>query len=418
MVTEPPVLGSQLLGTAELGHEALRAPVDGPFRFVAAPGALFQLDAPDRFAARVSPSSPLVTNLSPDHLRVYAAFSEPITLAMAQDELFPWFDPEEVQRLGDELMEWDLLRIYGLDRIITDGFGSVDTHVPMVADLARVSAYARAISRHVPGKSVAELGCGTGILSLLAAKAGARSVWAVEETNIIEVAREVFRANSTRCPVELVRGTASEHEPKEKVDVLIHEVFGLDPFDEGILTVLDDARERWLRPGGRLLPEGFTVWAMALAPDGEEASAGARIEQLERRWKLDLSPVCASLTEDFFVHPSPTTEVPPIERCMTDAEQVMAVDLYSCTVPDRVHLSLPMRKSGLVSQILLWFDIQLDNHTGLSTGPFSQCTHWGWQVHERIRPLAVKAGQSLHLEIEILVEDVGQTLRIVDARVG
>lgn len=400
-----------------MGLPALPVPDDGPFRFVAAPGALFQLDGPDRFAARVSPASPLITNLTPDHLRVYAALQRPMTLAAAQDELFPWFDPDEVQRLGDDLMAWDLVRIYGLERIITDGFGALDTHVPMVADVARVEAYARAISRHVPGKRVAELGCGTGILSLLSAKAGARSVWAVEETDIIRVADELIRTNSPTCPVELVRGTASEHAPDELVDVLVHEIFGLDPFDEGIMLALDDARDRWLKPGGRLLPNGFSVWAMALGPRAEIPSAEDRFASIEDRWRIDLGAVRAGVRAGFYAHPSPSSEPPAAERCLSHAVQILAVDLHNSYVPERCTVELPIVKNGEVAQVLMWFDIHLDERVRLSTGPFSACTHWGWQVHERMKSLPVRKGQGLHLDIDMLVEDVGQSVRIADARV-
>ncbi len=403
--------------TTEASGNAAAAPINAPFRFRAARAAVFQLEGPDRFTARGSVSSPLVTNLNPDHLRVFAAFGEPTTLARAQEELYDWYEPEEVQRLGDELLENDLLHVVGLDRCLADGFGKVDAHFPMVADVARVDGYAAAIYRHVRGKDVAELGCGSGILTVLAALAGARSVWAVEETDIIEAARGLVAANAPHVPISLVRGEACDHEPPRTVDVLVHEIFGLDPFDEGVLGAIADARARWLKPGGRLLPTGFSVWAMALDEPAEgPLPAGVRLTALEDRWSIDLGPLRELATDGLFVHPSPLYAEPPDRERITAPTKLFYVDLTDPQVPSVLSCQLPVRTDGAVSRIITWFDIQLDETLVLSTGPLGPHTHWGWQLHERLESLPVKAGQTLHLEVMVDIEDTGESLRVRSLR--
>jgi len=66
----------------------------------------------------------------------------------------------------------------------------------MIGDSARFNAYAKAISRSVrPGDVVAEIGCGPGVFSLLACRAGANRVYAIETEDIIDVARQIAVAN-------------------------------------------------------------------------------------------------------------------------------------------------------------------------------------------------------------------------------
>src|SRR5204863_7249091 len=102
-------------------------------------------------------------------------------------------------------------------------------------------------------RRVAEIGCGTGILSIFAAQAGARSVVAIEESRIAEVAAKMFAANGVDGTVELKLGNSRDLDVGEPVEVAIHEILGNDPFGDSILPVLIDAR-RFLAPGGRFLP--------------------------------------------------------------------------------------------------------------------------------------------------------------------
>ena len=132
-------------------------------------------------------------------------------------------------------------------------------HFMMVRDTVRVSAYRRAIFRHCRDKTVVEIGCGSGILSIFAAKAGARRVIAIEESGIADLAAAMFEANGVADRVELRRANSRDVSLDERADVIIHEVLGVDPFGENILPFIEDARERLLAPGGILIPSALEV---------------------------------------------------------------------------------------------------------------------------------------------------------------
>lgn len=73
---------------------------------------------------------------------------------------------------------------------------TVTDHRRIVGDQGRVEAYAQALRRATrPGSVVADIGTGTGIMALLACRAGARRVYAIEPDDIIQVARALAQDN-------------------------------------------------------------------------------------------------------------------------------------------------------------------------------------------------------------------------------
>lgn len=140
----------------------------------------------------------------------------------------------------------------------------LDEHRHYLADRARVDAYARAIAEVVhPGVVVLDLGCGTGILGLLACRAGASRVYAVEETELIEIARQVARANGFADRIVHFHAHSSHVTLPELVDVVVCDQGGRFGVDGTLLQDVEDARRRLLAPGGRTIPASIQV---ALAP--------------------------------------------------------------------------------------------------------------------------------------------------------
>ena len=131
----------------------------------------------------------------------------------------------------------------------------VDEHRQYLEDQARVSAYREAVGEVVrPGDVVLDLGSGTGILGLLACRAGARLVYSIEQGGMIGLAREVSRANGFEGRMVFVKGHSTRVDLPEKVDVVVCDQIGRFGFEAGILQVFEDARRRFLKPGGSLIP--------------------------------------------------------------------------------------------------------------------------------------------------------------------
>lgn len=380
-------------------------------------GAVFQLASADRFLALPSPASRPIFGITPAHLTVLASFVE----AGTADEIEALFtddpDMEPVSDLIEDLLGWNLLVVVDAERGHAAGFGHIESHLPMLADRARVETYAAAIRAGAPGRRVAELGCGAGILSLLAAKAGATSVYAVEETDIAEIASVVFRSNDVHDRIILDRANSFDVEPPAPVDLLIHELFGVDPFEEGVLASITDARRRWLAPGGRLLPSGFTVRACLVGGPGWMVGADqlAAISAMADTLGIDLEPVLRAGRK------GPTRRVdadltrPPREALRTTPADLIHVDLTTdLDVAKRSVHSLHAHTPGAAGAVLVWFDVHLDETHTLSTSPLAPTTHWGWQIWDLPLPLHIEADSTVTIELSLETEDGSAQLEVLD----
>ncbi len=86
-------------------------------------------------------------------------------------------------------------------------YGDLPMHRIMLRDSVRCEACRQALAKSVaPGDVVLDVGAGTGILSLFAAGAGARKVYAVERTGVVDVARQLIGANRVGRRVQIIYG--------------------------------------------------------------------------------------------------------------------------------------------------------------------------------------------------------------------
>jgi len=131
----------------------------------------------------------------------------------------------------------------------------LEEHLGYVADRIRLERFQTAIAQTLnAGDRVADLGCGSGILGLLCLQAGAGRVYGIDSTTMIEVARETFSRAGWAERATFVRGHSHRVVLPEPVDVVICDHVGYFGFDYGIVHTLQDARRRFLKPGGSLIP--------------------------------------------------------------------------------------------------------------------------------------------------------------------
>src|SRR5882724_7432250 len=131
----------------------------------------------------------------------------------------------------------------------------IEYHRTLLADRVRNAAFHAALARViVKGETtVADIGAGTGFLGFLAAKLGAKRVDLYEAAEIASVARKLLKHNRLpNCRIAQVHST--EVAEPERVDVVVCETLGNYPFEENIIATLNDARERFLTPGGVMIP--------------------------------------------------------------------------------------------------------------------------------------------------------------------
>jgi predicted RNA methylase len=160
---------------------------------------------------------------------------------------------------------------------------------------SRLDRYAQAIAVGVhPGDVVLDLGSGTGILTFLASAAGARLVYGIEASDVIACAELVAARRGLLDRVRFIHASSSAVILPERVDVIvadIHDTFGLQP--TGLRSFID-ARDRFLKPGGRLIPVSTQLLVAPVeAPDLYRRTVDVWREPVHG---VDFSPVRALAT--------------------------------------------------------------------------------------------------------------------------
>src|SRR5688572_14552112 len=136
----------------------------------------------------------------------------------------------------------------------------VEEHATYLADAVRMTAYRQALAARVtPGAVVVDLGSGSGILGLLACEAGASRVYSIDGGAMLEVARKHARHSGFGDRITFLRGHSEEVELPERADLVIADQMGSLGLWAGLLECFADARRRFLKPEGVLLPSKLRI---------------------------------------------------------------------------------------------------------------------------------------------------------------
>jgi protein arginine N-methyltransferase 1 len=145
----------------------------------------------------------------------------------------------------------------------------VDEHREYLSDTHRINAFQSAIRVVVrPGDVGLDLASGTGILGLLACQAGAARIYAIESGDIADIARRLAHENGFGDRISVINEHSTRVQLPEPVDFIVSDLAGRFGFEAGLFEILSDARRRFLKPGGALIPSAVSLW---IAP--VEASA-------------------------------------------------------------------------------------------------------------------------------------------------
>ena len=151
-----------------------------------------------------------------------------------------------------------------------DSYSHFNIHEDMLKDKIRTLAYMNAITKNphlFKNKIVLDVGSGTGILSMFAAKAGAKHVYAVEYANIADFSKKIIEDNGLSERVTVLKGKIEEIVlPVQKVDIIISEWMGYFLLYESMLDSVLFARDKYLNPDGMLFPDRAVLY-LAVAED-------------------------------------------------------------------------------------------------------------------------------------------------------
>lgn len=238
-----------------------------------------------------------------------------------------------------------------------------------LVDADRVAAYQRAIERYVkPGQVVVDVGTGSGLRAILAAKRGPSRLYAVDASRNLDTARWVARRNGL-SDIEFVRADSARFQPPEKVDVLLHEQMGDALFDAGLVPKLMKLRDRILAPGGRILPNRFEVFFEPVQLREE-----ARLPFIWNQRLPDVDFSCLQMLRDTLDPTYFTRFIRPhdVERRLCDPEPAFALDLETLrtgSLPQRLRLERPAVREGRVDGLCLFFRARFDSELSFDTFP-------------------------------------------------
>lgn len=283
--------------------------------------------------------------------------------------------------------------------VFFENFASLDVHRRMLADRPRIDAYAAALAAVVrPGMAVLDAGTGTGVLACLAARAGARVVYAVDQAEILGVAAEVVRASGLADRVRLVKGDFGAVELPEPVDVIVTETFGGLALAENGLDDVARAAARHLKPGGVIVPRGLSLW---VAPLGDPGPDTAALAGFTRQHDIALDALRPSA-----LHRAVTTAIPAAALAhpgLPFAELALGDATGLPHAVARGEVELPV-DTGTVYGLAAWFDLDLADGVCLSTGPAAPLTHWQQQLLPT-EPIPVSGSLSLSLSVAPAFDD-------------
>ncbi len=257
-------------------------------------------------------------------------------------------------------------------------YAEIEVHRTMICDRVRTEAFRRAINAAVrPGDIVLDVGAGSGILSMFAARAGAARVYAVERTTVAVLAQQLAAANGVADILQLIHGDVMDLELPERVDVIVSEWLGGFGIDEGMLAPVIAARDRWLKPGGVVVPRSVTAWA-ALVHDRYLAETVEFLRNnpygltLDGLVEMTVNEISYSGTFRHLTAGDRRSE--PGRLWTTDAD---LISLEQAQAPHEAETLLTVRDHGTANALALWFSADLAPGISLSIGPGDPPTHWG-----------------------------------------
>lgn len=350
-----------------------------------------------------------------DHLMVLNAFLTPTTFHEAHKTLSAFYEIsiQDLKTVLTQLLNLNILTIEQKTpaKIASamHGFASLVSQHNMVKDTVRVFSYKTAITNQVKNKRVIDLGCGTGILSIFAAKAGASSVVAIEESYIASLAQEMFKSNKIDHLVKLYNSNSKDVVIDKKADVLIHEIIGMDPLDENILIYIEDAKKRFLNKNGIMIPSRMEICCIAYEDElrGKIESEAALLGDL---YGVDFSSYVSKVKLTNEIEIDRNNE--KIKNQNLFGKKIISneVLLYDLNFSDdnlykalkKKKVSFKMNQDGTISGVLIYFKAHLSKEIILSTSPFAPNTHWGQKNKLFANFRQAKKNSIVNLEFEIV----------------
>ncbi|XP_013819735.2 PREDICTED: protein arginine N-methyltransferase 8 isoform X2 [Capra hircus] len=257
-----------------------------------------------------------------------------------------------------------------------DSYAHFGIHEEMLKDEVRTLTYRNSMyhNKHVfKDKVVLDVGSGTGILSMFAAKAGAKKVFGIECSSISDYSEKIIKANHLDNIITIFKGKVEEVElPVEKVDIIISEWMGYCLFYESMLATVIFARDKWLKPGGLMFPDRAALYVVAIE---DRQYKDFKIHWWENVYGFDMTCIRDVAMKE------PLVDIVDPKQVVTNA----------CLIK--------VQRNDYVHALVTYFNIEFTKchkKMGFSTAPDAPYTHWKQTVFYLEDYLTVRRGEEIY----------------------
>jgi len=299
-----------------------------------------------------------------------------------------------------------------------DSYSHYGIHEEMIKDTVRTNTYRNAIVRNphlFKGKTVLDIGCGTGILCLFAATAGAKKVIGVECAHIADKAKIIVKDNGFEGVIEIVKGKVEEVELSvKKVDIIISEWMGYFLLYESMLDTVLFARDKWLKPDGIMMPDRGIMYVAGLE---DEQYKNQKVHFWDNVYNYNMSCVKQQVIDE------PLVDIVNMNKVCTDCAAVLDINLYEVKKEDldfNSEVELLVKRSDACHALVAWFAVEFSKchrRTGFSTGPQYHRTHWKQTVFYLPKDLLVTEHTKIQVAMSVK-RNYGENQRQLNISLG
>ncbi|RZC51614.1 hypothetical protein C5167_020044 [Papaver somniferum] len=258
-----------------------------------------------------------------------------------------------------------------------DSYSHFGIHEEMLKDTVRTKTYQNVIYKNTflfKDKIVLDVGAGTGILSLFCAKAGAKHVYAIECSQMADMAKQIVETNGFSNVITVLKGKVEEIElPVPKVDIIISEWMGYFLLFENMLDTVLYARNKWLVNDGIVLPDKASLYVTAIEDHEYKED---KIEFWNDVYGFDMKCIKKQSIME------PLVDTVDQNQIVTNYQLLKTMDILKMASGD-VSFTAPFKlraeRSDYIHALVAYFDVsftQCHKLMGFSTGPRSRTTHW------------------------------------------
>lgn len=275
-------------------------------------------------------------------------------------------------------------------------------HFTMLADRERNAAYRKAIEKISAGKTVLDIGTGSGLLAMMAARAGADKVYGVEVvSDMAQIARKIIAQNGYAEQIHIfeAHSTALQlgNEMEEPASVLISEILDAGLTGEGVLDSHRHAISNLCTHDVQVIPARAELFAQLVAApwrrqvtpirevEGFDLSLMGQFQRLDKLQVLNLDD------EDTEV----LTMLTPLWKVDFKALPIAAPSER----PEVWETEFVAKKSGTAHALVFWFDLWLDEEVMVSSRPGGEVKHWNQAAWFFPEDVHLEMGETIKVKV-------------------